>query len=183
MPRTGSPGDGSERSDREASQQEEVQAELRKMRFMTKEEKVEYQEKLRWTRAQDVVVERETQRRRMRQAAHELWTLELNQARPAAAARRMRMWLDMSGGAERRAALQHLHEACARFETLREASYSATTHALRGSLGELQDLHVVVLTELVNLYPKEPHYLYALGQLEAKQLCAVMGLVKWPARA
>ena len=32
-----------------------------------------------------------------------------------------------------------------------------------------------MLTELVNLYPKEPHYLYALGRLEAKRLCAVSG--------
>ena len=79
------------------------------MRFMSKEEKAKYTAELEWTRAQDVVAERETQRRRMRRAALELWGLELLQGRPAAAAAKMSLWLSLAAGdEERRAALQQV---------------------------------------------------------------------------
>ena len=104
------------------------------MRFMTKEEKAAFSAELKWKRAQDVVAERETQRRRRRRAALELRSLELRQERPAAAALKMALWLDLAAGdPERRAALQQLHEAGARFESLRGVGYSAATHALNGS--------------------------------------------------
>jgi hypothetical protein len=61
----------------------------------------------------------------------------------------MAQWLAMArGSGERSSALQTLHESLASHEGLLGADYSLNTHALKGSLGSLGDLHLQVLTAL-----------------------------------
>ena len=151
--------------------QADLDLEERKLKYMAASEKEAYLAEKAWERAKAVVAERDGQRARMRRAVHELWLLELHQVKPAEAAQAMATWLGMARGQpERMAALTCLHESLSLNEHLLGADYSVAHHAVKGSLGELGDLHLAVLQALLDAQPDEPHYKYALARLEQKRL-------------
>lgn len=138
-----------------------MDTEARKLNVMSEEDRKQYKLLKLVVDFRAQAAEREKQRVRIRRAHHELWQLELREKDPVAAQRHMAAWLSLCDGrAQRLAALQQLHEALAVYEPLVREDLSIRHARLEGSLGELQDMHVDVLKELLESFDDEPHYLY-----------------------